>query len=410
MKKFLTGTTALIALSASTAALAGGSHDVTSVTAPANTGGLTVMVGGKFNFQSVFLSQDENASLGQGDRNVFFRNDTQLNFTAAGSTENFDYGAVIEVEADSGADKNNINSSGGDGKFAYLYLENDSTGRFEAGSNVGASDTLEVDAAKVARGTGGIDGDWKYNVNVGGTLPITAVYIADPDLPTADEDTVAGRANKVTYYSPRFSGAQFGVSFTPDTGDRGTASSITGDATGNFENVFAGGINYESDIEGVGIMASAVGERGTNEPNAYGSATANPYVNDLTAYSLGLGFEFGGFSVAGNWANLGDSLATGASSNNDNSKYWSLGAGYENGPYGVSVTYLNSELGTGIAPVATNSGTNQLQNIVVGADYQMAPGLTPFVEASFFDLDSGSTTAALDNNGNVVLVGAEVAF
>ena len=52
---------------------------------------------------------------------------------------------------------------------------------------------------------------------------------------------------------------------------------------------------------------------------------------------------------------------------------------------------------------------NETQNIVVGADYQLAPGFTPYVEAAFFELDDGDT-GNRDNDGSVVLVGAELNF
>ncbi len=401
MKKFLLGTTALISMSAASAALAGGSHAPAAAT-PANTGGLTVMVGGNINVQSVFRQEDGEV-IGDNARNGIIRNDTHLNFTAAGSTDDFDYGAVIELAADNGSDKN----SEVGGTKTYLYVENDAAGRFEAGQNVGASDTLEVDASRIARGTGGVDGDWVYNL-----IGTTGTYITTPNLPTGNEDTDAGNANKITYYTPRFSGLQFGVSYTPDTGNRGSASTITTDAGTNYSNVFAGGLNFESDIaDGVGIMASAVGEFGEGESGT-GTLVTTDDVNDLNAYSLGLGVEFEGFSVAGNWADLGDSGldSTPVAAASDNQSYWTLGAAYENGPYGVSVTYLESTQSNALAASATQTGENELSNLVVGADYQMAPGLVPYVEASFFDFENGSSTATDDNSGNVVIVGANLAF
>jgi hypothetical protein len=400
MKKFLLGTTALISLSAASAAMAGGSHTPAAVE-PANTGGLTVLVGGTVDFQSAFINQDENGTIGnENSRNEIFRNDTTINVTAAGSTDSFDYGAVVELIADNEDDKNNEEGS----RKTYLYVENDSFGRVEAGQNVGASSTLEVDASTIARASGGVDGDTLYNVNLGGAVLGGAAFIASPNLPTGDSETDAGNATKLTYYTPRFSGVQLGVSYSPDTGNRGSADGISNDNdTGEYENVFAGGLNFQSDIaDGVGIMASAVSEFGNAEDTT---------LNDLQAYSLGLGFEFEGFSVAGNYADLGDSgLSTGANVN-DESSYYTLGAAYENGPYGVSVTYLDSTSGSG-APAggAADTGEHNFTNLVIGADYQMAPGLTPYIEYANFDFESGSTTAARDNTGNVVLVGAELSF
>lgn len=403
MKKFLLGTTALISLSAASAAMAGGSH-TPAAAEPANTGGLTVLVGGKVDFQAPFISQDENATLGNTlSSNNIFRTDTTVNVTAAGSTDSFDYGAVVEMIGDRNGDKNNNY----DGRKSYIYVENDSFGRFEGGVNVGASNTLEVDASTIARGTGGVDGDTLYNVGFGGST-----FTASPNLPTADEETDAGNATKITYYTPRFSGLQFGLSYTPDSGNYGSANNISSDAgTNDFSNVFAGGLNFQSDIaDGVGVMASAVGEFGDAQGGS-GTVSAADDRNDLSAYSLGLGFEFEGFSVAGNYADLGDSGLLESATVNDEQTYWTLGAAYENGPYGVSVTYLDSTTGTGTAAGgAVNTGENNFTNLVVGADYQMAPGLTPYIEYANFDLESGSTNAARDNSGNVVLVGAELSF
>jgi len=413
--------------------MAGGSHDPAAASAPADTGGLTVMVGGKFDFQSVWQDQKENGTVannagGAGATdlsNSFFRNDTKLNFTAAGSTENFDYGAVIELNADTSANKdgNQTGALGGIADKTYLFVENDNFGRFEAGSNSGASDTLEVDASRIARATGGVDGDWRYNVTGVSAANGASSYLYAPNLPESQVDKTNPDRNKITYYTPRLGGVQLGVSYTPDTGNSGTAAAITADTaaapivpattTTQYQNVFAGGLNYEADFEGVGIMASAIGEAGSAK-DATGVLSATNYqVNDLAAYSLGLGVEFAGFSVAGSYGNLGDSGVAKTATVDKDSSFWDIGTAYENGPYGVSVTYFDSTKGTGTAAqTGESTGKNDLTNLVVGADYQMAPGLTPYVEASFFDLKNGGSTLATnyDNSGNVVMVGAELAF
>jgi len=393
MKKFLLGTTALISLSAASAAMAGGSH-APAAAAPANTGGLTVMIGGNFNFQAAFLGEDTVLAPVDNKRKEEFRNDTSINLTAAGSTEDFDYGAVIELNADTSEPKDvpavNAANSNPIADKTFLYVENDSFGRFEAGANSGVSQTMEVDASNIARGTGGIDGDWRYNLaGIGG-------FVVTPNLVLAEQDNRNPDHNKITYYTPRFSGFQLGLSYTVDSGNTGTAAGITAsNVTGEFENVISAGLGFEGDVaDGVGLMASVVGEWGDAEKLVPASTT-----NDLSAYSAGLGLNFEGFSIAGNIADMGDSgLAAGFG----DSKYWTAGAAYENGPYGVSVTYLNGEQGLA---AGTN---NEATNLVVGADYQMAPGLTPFIEASFFEFENANGTTA--NEGNVVLVGAQVSF
>ena len=104
--------------------------------------------------------------------------------------------------------------------------------------------------------------------------------------------------------------------------------------------------------------------------------------------------SFRGLSFAGSYADWDDSdQLVGAA---DDSNFWTLGASYEQGPAGISITYMDSEF-----------ANNDFNNLVVGADYQLAPGMVPYIEVNFFDLDpSGSAS----NDGTVLLVGTELTF
>ncbi|MDX1950077.1 MAG: porin [Rickettsiales bacterium] len=397
MKKLLLATSALVGL-ASSAALAGGGHaPVTGSATSANAGALNVMVGGFVNVEHAIGDQD-NAANSQGItspgtagqlRDASFTNDAEIHVTVAGSAEDFDYGGVVELNAQI----DNTDAEGGlNADRVFIFGENDSFGRVEFGGNAGASQSLEIDASNIARGTGGIEGTWWNYVDIDSDNNAVN-YIIQPNLVIAEQDQRGSDVSKITYYTPRFSGVQLGVSYTNDSGDLGSANTLSGTQNaGQYDEVFSGGINFEQNFDGVDLALAAVGETGQAETST---------VNDLSAYSFGgkLGAE--GFSVAGNWADLGDSgLATTATE--DSQTYWTAGAAYENGPYGVSVTHLNSEQGQGTV-------SNELANTVVGADYQLAPGLTPYVEAAFFELDAGSTARA-DNDGNVVVLGAELSF
>lgn len=63
----------------------------------------------------------------------------------------------------------------------------------------------------------------------------------------------------------------------------------------------------------------------------------------------------------------------------------------------MSVTYFSSE-----------RGADDYDALVVGADYTLAPGLTPYVDVTFFEADQGGTT--IDNDGAVVLLGTLLSF
>ncbi len=56
----------------------------------------------------------------------------------------------------------------------------------------------------------------------------------------------------------------------------------------------------------------------------------------------------------------------------------------------------------------TSTTNNDFDNFVIGADYKLAPGLTPYAEVAFFDQDAVGTSD--DNEGTVVLLGTQLNF
>jgi hypothetical protein len=49
----------------------------------------------------------------------------------------------------------------------------------------------------------------------------------------------------------------------------------------------------------------------------------------------------------------------------------------------------------------------------VGVDYKLAPGLTPYIEYTWYDIDPSNIPAAdgnFENKGNVVIIGSELSF
>lgn len=372
MKKVLLGTTALAAMLA----------------ASAHAESPRVTVGGFLDFQAGWSDQDwDAAGSGTTTRDIKFQNDTEVYVSVDGKADNgLGYGAVIELEADVSAD---ADGEGLNADKTYVYLDGN-WGRFEMGANAAPAETMRVDTSNFARATGGAaDGDWYDFINL---APGGTVFVSSADLPIA-HGGLGGAfgsledSTKITYYSPRFSGLQLGVSFSPDSADVGTAAGWTGEADGSVENVFSTGLNYNGQYDNVGIMASLTGEWGESEVAG---------MEDLSAYAVGLGVNFDGFTLGGSYGDWDDSLQVTGS--NTNADFWNLGAAYDFGPFGSSLTYFSSE-----------NGNNELQNITLGADYQMAPGMVPYVEVNFFELDTGAAAIA-DNDGTVLLVGTELSF
>jgi outer membrane protein OmpU len=371
MKNFLIGTSALVG--AALVAVAAHAEDP------------KVVVGGVIDFQAAHVGEDQDA----GKRAYGFRNDSEVTISVSGKSDNgLGYGAVVSLESDVTADRNN---QGFNASRTYTYLDG-SFGHIELGSNTGAAQSLAVEADNLARATGGIAGAWinfpnapTSNGGVQSRFISTPGLVAEHGSTSLYGDQSTFNATKATYYSPRFSGFQVGLSLTPDLDDRG--QTITrNDVAGSFGNVIEAGINYENQWDNVGLAAALTGQVGDADSAA---------VEDLRAWNLGTIVSFSGFSLGGSYGDWNDSgQAKGA---NADAHYYTLGAAYDFGPFGASATWLDSEL-----------GSNDFNNLVLGTDYSLAPGFTPYAEVSFFDADAVGT--ANDNDGTVVLLGTELAF
>jgi len=407
MKKILLGTTALIGAA-------------TLLAGAANAEDPKVTVGGFSTFEAGYVKSDYDS----GERSVSFRNDNEIHFNIAGKTDaGLGYGAEIDLEADingSSAATNGSTNQGISAHRTYGWLQGDQWGHFEFGSNDGAARTLKVDASNIARATGGIDGDWNTfaDVNVAATSTTTGgsvgtfagttpagvaaprSFITAPRLPVENGPATTfysdtwGNDDKVTYYTPRFQGFQLGVSFAPSLADRGQTDTRYADLGFDASNIYSGGLNYETQYEGVGIAAAATGEAGKADASTG---------NNLEAWNAGLKLSYLGFSAAGSYGDWENSFAVSGTK----ADYWTAGLAYETGPLGASVTYLNSE----DKPTGQD---NKFQDISVGVDYKLAPGLTPFVEYTYYDINPSGGTAASgnvsSNKGDVVIIGSQLSF
>lgn len=373
MKKILLGTTGLVgaALIASAA-----SAETPKVT-----------LGGFSDFQAGYTDNDLADS-----SDVGFRNDNEITVRVDGKTDaGLGYGAVIDLEADVTADNNN---EGTNASRTFTYLEG-GWGRVELGSNKSAASTMRVDASTLAVATGGINGDWVNFVTAAGTTTgaLGTGFVTNSELEAEHgdindlDDETDYNATKVTYYTPRYAGFQAGVSYTPDLNGRGQVAARNN--TGG-QDVVELGLGYETSFENNTKLALA-GTYLTGD-NATG-------LDDLEGWNAGALLGIWGFNFAGSYGEWTEIAETAAA---DEADYWTAGVGYDLGAFGLSATYLQS---TVEAPGVADS---DFENLVLGADYKLAPGLTPYAEVSFYEFDAAG--AANDNDGTTVILGTQLAF
>lgn len=377
MKKILLGTTGLVAVA------------LLATAASAETPKVTL--GGFSDFQAGFTNDDKDANT----RQQLFRNDNEISVKVDGKTDGgLGYGAEIDLEADTTVD---ADGQGTNASRTFTYLSGN-WGRVEMGDVNSAAGTMRVDASTLAAATGGINGAWTYFVNSpagsprsGAQFITTSKLVAEHGVTTADGNESTYNSTKISYYTPKFSGFQGGVSYTPALarGQQLPAARIDNNA-GDFSNIWDVALGYEGTFSGVKLAASGTYEFADAETSA---------ANDVNAWNLGALVGFQGFSLAGSYGDWEDSNLA---DNLDTNDYWTLGAGYTAGPIGLSATYLESQRSV------TATTENEFDNFVLGAEYKLAAGLTPYAEVSFYDFNSTGTT--YDNDGTTFILGTQVAF
>ena len=391
----------------------------------------TVTAGGKVDFQASFVKQSiaHKTANTKFDRSQHFATASRASVKAEGMTDyGMKYGAVVELGDKSESGRNASSSTSGKDvelKDTMLFVES-AMGRFEAGSMAGSADAMSVGADKIARATGGIDGDWTDYVNSGfgfintsaATNDLSGVWLLAPALPINDS-TFQDRYNKITNYTPEVQGLQLGVSYSVDTSEVGSSNAIsskhvtTADpitfSNRTFKNAFSGGLKYKTQMDQFALELSATGQYGKAEKVTTTSPALYEEIRDVKAYAVGASVSYANMTAAasfGDWKKSMNTKETDAFSKSS-TKYYTVGASMVQGPVGLSVTYFDSK-----------RMKNKVETISVGADYALAAGMMPYVEGTFFKLKpatgvmttNGGSTQATKNKGNVVFVGTKFNF
>ena len=232
------------------------------------------------------------------------------------------------------------------------------------------------------------------------------------------------KAPKVTYFTPRFNGFQFAVSWTPDTqtalgsnpvgvgGGSGPGSLQFGTANEEqtYTNAIDIGAHYSGEFEGVGITAQA-GWGTVDTPDQLSNAYGGESDSDPNIYQAGLAISAGGFTVAGGWARVdhGLLLDDGGLAQRTDGHSWTIGAGYGAGPWAFSVGYMHGEEEGSIL----NDGNDENDFIQASASYALSPGLGVNVQYLHIDReadDENGPDRGLDSDTDAVMLGVKVGF
>ena len=388
--------------------------------------------------ENVF-SYDGNTTLkNRATDKINFSSDASLLFKINGVNDyGFKYGAVMELNANSTYNSWNkdLNAT-----KSFIYGET-IVGKIEFGNELGASQKMKVDAGSFARGAGGINGKYLNFINlpsiVTGDVTNTPLFILIPQHPTAHggfgvgfnnllyrcdfngDGTISGidesscynesandnyrlyfeemqNATKISYYTPEIYGFQAGISYTPDTGNKGTSSYLTSRLdTGDIDDVIEYGLTYSDTFYGLGISLSFTGELGKSESKVLSSGNYESFRENLNSMQFGGMLTFYGLTVGGSYGDWGTSLYNkNTEKKSGDGKYKTFGFGYEFAGFNASATYLNSEF-----------QTNKYTAYSIGVDYKVANGFMPYIEYTKYEFEANNNINIKNNSGYVVLAG-----
>jgi predicted porin len=420
MKKVLLASAALLA--------------VVALSAPAKADPLKVTVGGSVKFEAGFVDEKYDSSYRAYD----FTNSPELSIGAEGKADNgLVYGGKIEVTNGIHFDAAGARSQEIEFDKSVAYFGG-KWGKVEFGDEASAGNRLGV-TAPTGFGTGGFAGDYQNFLlinNVGtiadgtkGTSSSAEGFyfrsLANSYKAALSESGLEEYENstKVSYFTPKFSGVQLGVSLTPKVGD--TLNSVNrvkkatyavdnapADVT-QYDNLIESAINYSYKMDnGLGLAASL----GYNHANATDGLGTDKDREDLNSFNAGLSGTYAGFTLGGGYTFNGDSglakQSSAASRYDDNGQTFNVGLQYATGPFAVGVNYLNAE-SEGSVAVSDNV---KLQTVGLGATYELAAGLSTFAEVDFVNYEAeqafltGGTETSKKYDSTVFILGTKLDF
>lgn len=371
MKKFLAGTTALVAASV----IAG--HAQAADPIKLSVGGFMNTFVGYVDFEEITNGATPGANEDYAD--VLVSMDTELYFR--GSTK-LDNGLTVAVNIDVEADRDG--DTGDDQDDVFLAVSSDTLGMVELGATKSPVYDMMVKAPSAGIGlSDSTAGDFANPTGYFSALTDDVKY------------GVAADGHKVNYFTPNLAGFQAAFSYGLIPTSANAAGGVDLSTAANDYQTGAT-LAYSGEIAGVSLSASAGHQR--RENGGDGGQADDAEIISVYGAKVGFaGFEFGGgYNKVDDLGNLRGRDAT----------IWDLGVSYATGPYAVSLGYVESKDDN------TDSNSTDDDNFkewVLGFGYDLGAGVE--LSAGIFSAENdGQSTAAQKREAWGAIAGLAVSF
>ncbi|MEQ9638468.1 MAG: porin [Alphaproteobacteria bacterium] len=346
---------------------------------------ISLGLGGYFQFFGVVADQDDGAGEpGAGVREHGVARESEIHFSGKTTLDNgIEVGVRVELEGETVGDQ--IDES-------YIWFEG-GFGRVELGSEDPAADAMFYGAPTPIAGHG-VNSPNMFHASSGANAVGTSTTFVG----------IAGDSDKVTYFTPRFHGFQFGISYTPDATQEigaGLRPDVTpAGATPQQSEAFEGAVNWEGTIVGVDIGAYAAYSVADVEGAAPGTGPLVGF-EDQEMWGAGASLSYMGFTLGGSYRWTDQGLS------GSNTDRWDANIGLV---YAWSAWSLGAAYGHGEVEVGPGAGEDELDMIEVGFIYNLGPGIDISGGVQFVDYDSDTGGPAAENDAVLGLLGTSISF
>ena len=340
-------------------------------------------VGGYFNAFLVYVDQDDGVGEpGANLRKHKISREGEIHFEGKTTLDNgLKFGVSVQLEAETCTDQ--IDES-------YMWIEG-SFGRVVVGAKDPAPDAMFYGSPAAIPGIGLASPDAVFTTLGNGA--------ATPAVIT----NISGDSEKVTYFTPRMSGFQLGLSYTPEnceettagTNCTGTYGGMQGDSTaGQLSEIVEFGANYLRQIGSVDVALYAGYAAADLEAPLAGA-------DDQEQWGVGVQLAFGDFTLGADYRE--DDQGT-SGSNTDRTDY-SIGVNYAMGQWTLGAAFAHGEAGAG-----AGLGDDETDGYQVGAAFDLGPGIVLTGGITFWNVEDNLNAVGVENNGTELVIGTLLSF
>jgi predicted porin len=378
MKKALIGTSALIAVGLLTAQGASASEKI------------KLGLSGNYRVLGGIVNQDDGLTNDAANtRNHGLGTDGKVNFSGTTTLDSgIEVGFRAELELQLSGSADTIDEH-------YMWIENtDVWGRIEMGDRDGAGNKMNTLAPFV------------FGAAIVGVQTIqlanspansAAFVVAVPGM--------SGDATKVTYFTPKFSGVQIGISYTPESSENiggafGTSIANLDNTALDIGEILEIGANWNGSMGDAAVSASAAYASGSGE-----KATAAA-VNDHDRWAVGAKVSQGGWALGAQYINneTNPGAVTNAANTQRDDITTRVGLTYASGAWVYGAEYANR------AVEVTATGEDEATVWGVGAKRTLGAGVTAGIGVHVWDWQDDLSAVAGENDATEFFFITEISF